>query len=113
MEEVEQLCDRVLLLKNGRAALHGTIDEIKDSFGARVIALNYSGQLPHNDKLYEITKQLAHYAELHWRDNVSTDEVLRFLAACKDLHLTSFEISRPTLNDIFLELYRNQGVSNG
>jgi len=113
MEEVEQLCDRILLLKDGKAALYGTVDEVKDSFGAQVIALNYSGKVPTNDKLYSVPKRLPHYAELQWHADTSTDEVLRFLAADKDLHITSFEVRRPTLNDIFLELYKGQGVDHG
>jgi ABC-2 type transport system ATP-binding protein len=112
MEEVEQLCDRILMLKEGKAAEYGTIDEVKDSFGSQVIALNYSGKLPTNDKLYGVTKRLPHYAELEWRKSVSTDEVLRFLANVKGLHLTTFEIRRPTLNDIFLKVYKDQGVNN-
>lgn len=113
MEEVEQLCDRILLLKDGKAALYGTVDEVKDSFGAQVIALNYSGKIPNNDKLYKIIKRLPHYAELHWHENATTDEVFRFLATDKDLHITSFEVRRPSLNDIFLKLYKDQGVDNG
>ena len=35
MEEVERLCDRVLLLKNGAAAAYGTIAEVKKQFGAK------------------------------------------------------------------------------
>jgi ABC-2 type transport system ATP-binding protein len=112
MEEVEQLCDRILLLKDGKSALYGTIDEVKDSFGSRVIALNYSGKLPGNDKLYKITERLPHYAELYWQKDASTDEILRFLATDKDLHLTTFEVRRPSLNDIFLQLYKDQGVDN-
>ena len=33
MEEVEKLCDRAILLKNGTAYAYGTIKEIKDAFG--------------------------------------------------------------------------------
>ena len=33
MEEVEQLCDRLILLKNGRAAAYGTLAEVKKQFG--------------------------------------------------------------------------------
>ena len=35
MEEVERLCDRILLLKNGAAAAYGTITEVKKQFGAK------------------------------------------------------------------------------
>lgn len=113
MEEVEQLCDRILLLKDGKAALYGTVNDVRNSFGAQVIALDYSGKVPNNDKLYRVTKQLPHHVELHWHEHVSSDDVFRFLATEKDLHITSFEVRRPTLNDIFLELYKDQGVVNG
>jgi ABC-2 type transport system ATP-binding protein len=106
MEEVEQLCDRILLLKDGTRALYGTVDEVKNKFGTTVIALAYTGTLPVNEKLYSITKQLPHYAELAWREGVTADEILRFLAGSPDLHLTTFDVRRPTLNEIFLTLYK-------
>ncbi len=108
MEEVEQLCDRILMLKDGKSALYGTIDEVKDSFGTKVIALSYSGKLPEHGKLYKISKRLPHYAELNWTKEVSTDDILRFLAKDNDLHITSFEVHRPSLNDIFLDLYKEK-----
>jgi ABC-2 type transport system ATP-binding protein len=106
MEEVEQLCDRIVLLKDGTRALYGTIDEVKEKFGGTVIAVAYTGTLPVNEKLYTIAKQLPHYAELAWREGVTADEILRFLAAAPDLHLTTFDVRRPTLNEIFLTLYK-------
>lgn len=112
MEEVEQLCDRILLLKDGEAALYGTVDEVRNSFGSQTIALNYSGKLPDHDKLYTVTKRLPHYAELDWQKDVSTDEIFRFLATSKDLHITTFEVRRPTLNDIFLALYKDHGAGD-
>lgn len=33
MEEVERLCDRLILLKDGRAAAYGTLAEVKKQFG--------------------------------------------------------------------------------
>lgn len=35
MEEVERLCDRVLLLKDGKARAYGTIDAVKKQFGGK------------------------------------------------------------------------------
>ncbi len=106
MEEVEQLCDRIVLLKDGARALYGTVDEVKNQFGATVISLAYSGQLPINEKLYQITKQLPHYAELTWQKDATVDEIFRFLANSDGLHVTTFDVRRPTLNEIFLTLYK-------
>lgn len=33
MEEVEKLCDRIILLKNGKAEAYGTIKDVKNKFG--------------------------------------------------------------------------------
>ena len=71
-----------------------------------MIALAYNGTVPLNEKLYTITKQLPHYAELAWREGVIVDEILQFLAGAPDLHLTTFDVRRPTLNEIFLTLYK-------
>jgi ABC-2 type transport system ATP-binding protein len=108
MDEVEQLCDRILLLKDGEAALYGTIDEVKEKFGASVIALEYNGKIPSNDTLYKISKQLPHSAELIRNKDVDSDKILRFLAENRELHLTGFNIRRQSLNDIFLALYKNE-----
>ena len=35
MDEVEKLCDRALLLKDGRSMVYGTIPEIKQKFGGK------------------------------------------------------------------------------
>lgn len=35
MEEVERLCDRIILLKDGKAAAYGTVKDVKKKFGGR------------------------------------------------------------------------------
>ena len=35
MEEVERLCDRVILLKNGKAAAYGTVPSVRKKFGGK------------------------------------------------------------------------------
>lgn len=37
MEEVEQLCDRVILLKDGTAHAYGTVDEVKKKFNKKTL----------------------------------------------------------------------------
>jgi ABC-2 type transport system ATP-binding protein len=110
MEEVEQLCDRIIILKDGTRAAYGTVDEVKDSFGTKVIELGYTGILPQNDALYTVTKQLPHNAELAWNKSVTVDEVLQFLAGTEGLHITTFNVRRPSLNEIFLALYKGQAA---
>jgi ABC-2 type transport system ATP-binding protein len=37
MEEVERLCDRIVLLKNGKAHAYGTVDAIKAQYGGATL----------------------------------------------------------------------------
>ena len=37
MDEVEKLCDRAILLKDGRARAYGEISEIKKEFGGKTL----------------------------------------------------------------------------
>ena len=36
MDEVEKICDRVLLLKDGKAAAYGTLAAVKKQFGGKM-----------------------------------------------------------------------------
>src|ERR1035438_6185867 len=63
MEEVERLCDRVLLLKNGAAEAYGTVEDVQDSYGGTIILLQHSGPLPVLD-LYDITSAEHDRAQL-------------------------------------------------
>lgn len=105
MEEVERLCERAVLLKDGRAHAYGTIDEIKDDFGGQRIILRFSGQLPSRPKLFEVTKKETAYAELTPGSDIDPQRILRELVAAKDLHIHTFDVQRPSLDEIFVSIY--------
>ncbi len=103
MEEVERLCDRVILLKDGNAAAYGTIDEVKDQFGTSVIEVHYSGKLP-SSSLYTITKQAANFAELTPKGKVDEALILKDLID-KKVVIRSFMPRKSSLDDIFIKVY--------
>jgi ABC-2 type transport system ATP-binding protein len=108
MEEVERLCQRALLLKDGKAAAYGTIDDIKDGFGGKRIMLRFSGRLPEKPGLYTITNKETAYAELTPKDGVAPDRILRELASAPDLSISTFDVRRPSLDEIFVSIYGNK-----
>ena len=101
MEEVEKICDRALLLKNGRMKAYGTVDEIRNKFGEQRIILEFVGELPKSDK-FEIIKKETNYAELSLR--ADSQEILKELVS-KKLQIISFKVQKSTLNEIFLNIY--------
>ena len=105
MEEVEKICDRAILLKDGKCEAYGKVDEIREEYGEKRIVLEFSGKLPKSSK-YEITKEEKNYAELS--PKADSQEILRELAEHGDLTISSFNVQTSTLNEIFLKIYGDQ-----
>ena len=101
MEEVEKICNRALLLKNGKMEAYGTVDEIRNKFGKQRIILEFVGELPKSNK-FEIIKKEANYAELSLK--ADSQEILEELVS-KNLQIINFKVQKSTLNEIFLNIY--------
>lgn len=109
MEEVERLCERAVLLKDGKARTYGTIDQIKDDFGGQRIILKFSGHVPVRPRLYTVTKKETAYAELTPASDVDPQRILRELVTAKDLTIHTFDLQRPSLDEIFVSIYGDEG----
>jgi ABC-2 type transport system ATP-binding protein len=112
MEEVERLCDRVILLKDGKRRLYGTVEEIRTQYGSEVVDVAFTGRLPERGKSYRLVQAGKHTAELTLAKGVKLQEVLQELVALRGLGLTKFELRRSSLDDIFVNIY-NEAPSAG
>lgn len=106
MEEVERLCDRVVLLKDGVAEAYGTIPEVQDRYGGTAIRLKYSGDIPDSPH-YQVTRRENNYAELAVTDRTDEAVILRELVEAGVI-VRSFLTSRLSLDEIFVRVYGDQ-----
>lgn len=104
MEEVERLCDRILLLKDGRARAYGTIADVQDEFGGARLQVAFSGALPSDPHHFAATISETNYAELEISEGASSDQVLRELLDA-GVEIRRFESSRISLEEVFLRVY--------
>lgn len=102
MEEVERLCDRILLLKDGVAAAYGTVPEVQDKFGGRMLRIEFTGQLPESPNIKPRVLE-ANYAELDLTAAPPATILRELLDA--GVEVRSFETSRISLEDVFLQVY--------
>ncbi|MBT2503568.1 ABC transporter ATP-binding protein [Curtobacterium sp. ISL-83] len=105
MDEVERLCDRILLLKDGGAAAYGTVAEVQDAFGGAVAKVSLSGAVPPSDR-YRLARHEGHVAYLVPRPDAAADgsDILAELVTA-GVHVTGFEMRRIPLDEIFVQLY--------
>lgn len=104
MEEVEKLCDRILLLKDGEAKAYGRIEDIKDQAGNKRIKLSFNGQLPTDKAPFRVVSINKNQAELELKDQHQIDEVLSYLIKQK-LEIRQYSVDRPSLDEIFVKIY--------
>ena len=111
MEEVERLCDRIILLKDGRAEAYGTVPEVQNQFGGTMIRTHYSGEIPTSPH-YEVTTRERNYAELALTDTADESEILRGLVNAGVL-VRSFTPIKLSLDEIFVQVYGEQNQAVG
>jgi ABC-2 type transport system ATP-binding protein len=100
MNQVEELCDRILMVNHGRAVLYGELSEIKSRYRSNSVLVDYKGEL---GEIPGVTEQRIHrgYVELVLGKKTTPQEVLTYLVN-RDITLNRFEAATPSLNEIFL-----------
>jgi ABC-2 type transport system ATP-binding protein len=102
MNQVEELCDRILMINDGRSVLYGNLGEIKLKFRSHSVILNFEGEL---GQIPGVTEKRANkgYVELVLDVDTTTKQVLERLVGT-GIVINRFEVATPSLNDIFLEV---------
>jgi ABC-2 type transport system ATP-binding protein len=110
MEEVERLCDRVILLKNGTAEAYGTIDAVQNQYGGRVIRLKHTGPVPPSPR-YTVTVSETNYSELSIPDDTDEADILKDLINA-GVTVRSFTTTKISLEEIFIRVYGDQNKAD-
>ncbi len=103
MEEVERLCDRILLLKDGTARAYGTVAEVRSEFGGTRIDIDHVGSVP-SSPAYEVVSSRAGNTVLEVPNDADTGAILRSLVVA-EVGVRRFTPTLKSLDDIFVEVY--------
>jgi len=102
MNQVEELCDRVLMIDHGSAVLYDSMQTIRTQFRKKTLMVDIDGALP---AVPGVVDTLRHRdaTELVLAPDVTPQQVLDQLRE-RGAAINRFEITTPTLHDIFLKL---------
>ena len=106
MSQVEELCDRILMIDGGESVLYGNLKDIKTKYRDNSIILTYKGDLGQVPGIKEV-KEKDGYAQLFLEQNIVPEQILKTLID-KKITINSFEIAEPTLNEIFLKVAKKK-----
>ena len=102
MNQVEELCDRILMIDNGRDVLYGNLREIKSKYKSNSVILDFEGAF---GQLPGVIEKNVHkgYTELVLDGDVTPKQLLERLAKT-NITINRFEVAAPSLNEIFLRV---------
>ena len=104
MNEVEEMCDRILMMDRGQVVLYGDIAEIKWRFRNNSVLISAEGDINRLKGVTEAIKR-GRYTELFLDDNATPQDILAQLMS-RGIRVDRFEVSTPSLNEIFLQLVK-------
>ncbi len=107
MNQVEELCDRILLIDHGQRILYGTLKEIQDSFSSRDILVTPLSSLPSSIPGVKEIRKLNGRHHLVLEADAQPNVILKYLINA-GVELNEFEIAVPPLNEIFIQVVKNQ-----
>jgi ABC-2 type transport system ATP-binding protein len=102
MNQIEELCDRILMINKGHAVLYGGLAEVKSKYRNNSVLLGYEGEL---GEVPGVTEKRSHkgYVELFLDAKTSPQQLLERLVA-RGITVNRYEIATPPLNDIFIKV---------
>jgi ABC-2 type transport system ATP-binding protein len=104
MNEVEEMCDRVMMINRGRVVLYGDLSEIKWRFRNNSVFVQCDGEIGPLEGVIG-KKDHGKYIELFLDGHTTAQQVLNQLIA-GSIRVDRFEVSTPSLNEIFIQVAR-------
>lgn len=104
MEQVEEICEKIVLVNRGKKILDGSVPNIKQEYKEHLYKIGCTS-LPANldTSRFDITKQTPDHVLLRMKTQSSANELLRSFID-SNIEIQSFQEVLPTLNDIFIKL---------
>jgi ABC-2 type transport system ATP-binding protein len=102
MNEIEALCDRILMVNDGRSVLYGNLAEIKSKYRSNSVILECDGDI---NNLDGVTQYLPNKGkvQLLLNDDMTPQKILEQLVN-RGLKVNHFEVATPPLNEIFIKI---------
>jgi len=104
MEQVEEICNHIVLVNKGQKILDGTVAKIKQDFKENIYQIG-GHVLPEqlSTSIFEVVKYTPENLLLKLQGGTTTNELLKHFIN-QDISIQSFNEVLPSLNDIFIKL---------
>ena len=111
MEQVEEICDHIILMNKGQKILDGTVASVKQQFKENLFSIGFEGTAPaENPQAFSIVKKSADQGIVKITPGAKPNDVLEYFLSQK-VSITHFNELLPSLNEIFIKLVEGTPLS--
>lgn len=105
MEQVEEICNHIILMNKGVKILDGTVKEVKQQFKENLYRVGFDVELDSlpSSSLYEVVSREKENLVIRLAENTGSNQVLASLAQLPQ-QVRVFQEILPSLNEIFIRL---------
>jgi ABC-2 type transport system ATP-binding protein len=112
MHQVEELCDRIVLIDQGRTVLYGRLEDIRRQFSGHGIIVATPHELPAMPGVERVERHNTSAYRLTLAPSANHQDVLRSLVE-HGVQVDQFEIAIPTLDEIFIRVVQGDDQGRG
>lgn len=105
MEQVEEICDEIVLINKGKKVLEGKVSDVKNANKENLYRIGFDGSLPSDlasNGAFSVIEDTARELIIKVSAQHNSNELLRALID-RGIHITSYQEILPTLNQIFIK----------
>ena len=111
MEQVEEICDEIVLVNKGHKILSGGVAELKQQFKENRYSIHYDGILANGfSSQFDVIS--THDGEAIVQAKSSTNEILKYFID-HDITVRSYNEILPSLNEIFIKAVNDTTIGTG
>ncbi len=111
MEQVEEICDHIVLVNLGKKILDGTVKDIKQQFKENIFAVQTAqSESIQDNAIYNVVRREEDQVLVKINEGYSTNQVLTQLINDK-VNIVAYNELLPSLNDIFIKLVEGTHAS--
>jgi len=111
MEQVEEICEKIVLINKGQKMLEGSVHDVKEQFKENKFRIRYKGAMfPSHTPDFEILSTDNREAVIHLLNDITNNQLLQFLIE-NHIEVEAFNEILPTLNEVFIKQVTEQQSS--
>ncbi len=105
MEQVEEICEEIVLINQGKKVLEGNVGDIRNNFKQNRFMVGFEGSLPADisRETFEVIEDSDNHLIIQVKEGHNSNEFLQTLINRK-INITSYQEILPSLNEIFINL---------